>query len=706
MNGLAKLRRKKTPAMRIDAKPKTAVSRNPLRELSNGRLQPAHSRKGVKGGCFGFLLTNSSSSSSVSSTASSSSRGVLPRSPKSAPLCSRAPRPLDARGGPAGVRSRASLKDVSGGARPRFRSLKQSRTDEQQKPTSRSILPRRNRGRAGSEECALQKKDAVEGGRCAAAGDTKGSAFEAASEDGNGATSLRSTPGRGAIPAHFAEVCLGFNLVECGDQLSHGSVLVAAPGKEGGQQPSHSPASTKTATPPVQASISPELGTQSALPTPACFAAGHLVAGVQDRRKCRPRGFLTGGNCGVEIADGGCLGSSGASGSGSGSRRVSLTPPPPLEASVHWLSPPCDDSSGRLRPSAVSSSSKKAPLGVSPAEASVHWFLSPLADATDACVLEDFPSAASEPTGDSPEFGSLLGMSSSPFEKTPSGVEICCSPTANSSVSPFSLIIQKATASARGRNHSLRGKGRRHRYGSVVNNSLFSGDSDGGSNVICTPSTCSCSSRQVGSFPAFDLQDMGEAVETLNPSSPLWKLLSSETQELLSFSPPKSGDPSTPSNSISLSCFRRPSWHRKSVKDGSHAREERSSSSEMKVSWREGLISRMFEMDEFDQTVWTSDKENVGSHGEDELSLQPDIKLVQILGRSSMIKDVNEQFATDGYGSFEFVGNKQNGEKGEVKVSSPIPIPCAESLRMDMDALASSDDSDWNLFFKNNLFEV
>ncbi|EPS72686.1 hypothetical protein M569_02075 [Genlisea aurea] len=49
-----------------------------------------------------------------------------------------------------------------------------------------------------------------------------------------------------------------------------------------------------TPTPPLEASISPEIQihSNSAAPPPLCYGAGHLLSGVTDRRKCRRRGSL------------------------------------------------------------------------------------------------------------------------------------------------------------------------------------------------------------------------------------------------------------------------------------------------------------------------------------------------------------------------------------------------------------------------------
>ncbi|CAA0813510.1 Unknown protein [Striga hermonthica] len=92
---------------------------------------------------------------------------------------------------------------------------------------------------------------------------------------------------------------------------------------------------TAVKTPPVEASLSPEIQTQSRskIPvskmeakTPIFYGAGHLVSGVNDKRKCRRRGSLKGFqkiNLFHENGD--------------------ISIPLPAEASVRWVLSPCDE---------------------------------------------------------------------------------------------------------------------------------------------------------------------------------------------------------------------------------------------------------------------------------------------------------------------------------------------------------------------------
>ncbi|XP_057521592.1 uncharacterized protein LOC130801693 [Amaranthus tricolor] len=109
-------------------------------------------------------------------------------------------------------------------------------------------------------------------------------------------------------------------------------------------------ADTSSPIPPIQASVSPDIqgGSTSvvkATPT-TCYAAGHVLSGVSDKRKCRPRGLLTigdndlFGSCKTRVfssKDENFIGILKRS-------RVSLVPSLE-EASMHWILYPCDEKS-------------------------------------------------------------------------------------------------------------------------------------------------------------------------------------------------------------------------------------------------------------------------------------------------------------------------------------------------------------------------
>lgn len=693
INRPAKLGRRsssETPSRKSEVKPKASGSRNPLKELNGGYLPPAHSREGPRRGCLGRLLSNSSSSSSSRANLLPKSK-PLPRTPTSAPPNSRALRAF-----------KSSVDSRKNQSRPSFEILKHSASDRNQKPAAAAILQRWNSGKHGGQGAATIGKGKP----------TNEPKWEL----------LRH---RRELPEAVSQVSAGLGeamgmsgtpMSLC--KLSYESGSDDPAGEEGDQSQtknSQTPTSTRTATPPVQATISPEFGGQSMLPTPACFAAGHLLTGVQDRRKCRPRGILNGGSGGLDIADSGSLGFLVGSCAES---QASLTPPPPLEASVRWLSSPGNGQSGRL--DQVSSSNSRLCL----AEASVCWFLSRKDNLlAGKPVLQNFPpnsnlgSSGATPSSDH----HLLGVSpasltenacnspgSSNFEKTPPAVEICRSPASSSGLSPFSMILQKASAMSKFKDHSPQDKRRCH-YLSPAVDSPFSADSHGNSNVMCTPSSCSSSSRLIGQLDPFGLHPMAEEAVGNLCSSPPHQGLASDSRPSLQF-PNQSfhfGCPPTPLRSVDLSCFQRSSCLQGSAKEKTQSGGENSSPSEMRISWREGLISRIFDMHEFAHSFWPPEEEDGGCQEEDQLTSELDRKLECSSG-SSKFRKVNEQNAALGFGSFEFSGHEQQSEeKSDGKAAFPSPTPCAESLQIEEEhRLMASDDSDWTLFFKNHLFEV
>lgn len=70
--------------------------------------------------------------------------------------------------------------------------------------------------------------------------------------------------------------------------------------EDGDDEKSNTKYNSNTKTPPVQVSVSPEIQCGSSVMsatattvTPACYGGGHVLTGVIDKRKCKPRGILT-----------------------------------------------------------------------------------------------------------------------------------------------------------------------------------------------------------------------------------------------------------------------------------------------------------------------------------------------------------------------------------------------------------------------------
>lgn len=118
------------------------------------------------------------------------------------------------------------------------------------------------------------------------------------------------------------------------------------------------PSGNKNKTPPIQASVSPEIQTQcgsstvATATTPACYGAGYVVSGVTDKRKCRPRGILTVGE--NIVPDFGAVRDISGFNEDDFSNKENvpgvvdnsssdLVLPLPAEASMHWLLSPCNE---------------------------------------------------------------------------------------------------------------------------------------------------------------------------------------------------------------------------------------------------------------------------------------------------------------------------------------------------------------------------
>ncbi|KAJ4795663.1 GPI-anchored adhesin-like protein [Rhynchospora pubera] len=342
-------------------------------------------------------------------------------------------------------------------------------------------------------------------------------------------------------------------------------------------------------TPPIQASISPEIPCGSSVaPTPVCFAAGHVVTGVVDRRKCRPRGILNIGN-GSEVSN--CS-------DGNDNARVSTSSPllPPLTvgASIHWLSSPSEITNGDSEPRTSSTKCQ--------AEASVDWFLSPHEKSSN---------------GISSRFSPI--KSESPFEKTPNSGSTCepviqKTPSSNSSISPFSIIVKRASES------------------SVMK--------------------LSSSNQQIVDMKA----SSAGIFESIN-----WSTSCKTSSGGNCILPPPRGSfqfrhDFTPFNSVDWSGFTNPN--------------RATPETDKRISWREGLVSRINEMAEKDCCMWLSDCEDDGQEDED---------------------------------PFEF--NSKISIDHDVKCGLGSAVH-AESITVEgEDELVASDDSDWRLLYKNQLFE-
>ncbi|CAL4885516.1 unnamed protein product [Urochloa decumbens] len=434
------------------------------------------------------------------------------------------------------------------------------------------------------------------------------------------------------------------------------------------------------ATPPILASISPEMAAACGSATPACFAAGHhVLAGVDDRRKCRPRGILA------------------IAGEGFTSEDLDAEP---SRASIHWLSSPSGAEAGTC-----STKCGKE-------EASVNWLVSPR-DEGAVDLLEDdifVPRCSSEDAFwrfspdckgllGSPLLGGLLDFGTPASDMsgtTPSSgfPPLQKTPSSGDSISPFSLIVKRASESS-ARLHSLcaqQGLGSSYHRDSAADPTPMSGES--------WPESVSSSTRsgliRTGSRPIKMMDPMLECVEMMNLSprpgdddfdgnsalpAPLPELSFQFTGALM------------PLKSIDLSSFKG-SPHDVEL-NGKETSFRKPVMTETRISWREGLVSRMFDIGDLDWCKWISDDEDspVLSHNDEPL---PDGTKLQPIGHRQ---------GACGFGSVEFscIGDELNNNSS---MASPNPVSVAESMRAEGFELVSSDDSDWALFYKNALFEL
>lgn len=679
MNRPSNLGRKsseETLAKKSETKKKPSPQ-NPLKDLNGGgAYPPSGSADAPRGGCFGFLLSSSSSKDSLPKSK------PFQRTPRSAPPV---PRTLASKNSLKASRFPGSQKNAS---KPSLEASKQIKSKKPSKPRTSDLLQRWNRRKPSSEEKGQSSGNSLDG-------KNPGPELSFEVDFGEKVETLSGLRSGACLACTPEKTLRGFAL---------GVVLEA---KEVELKPSNTP--TSATTPPIQASISPEVPAGSSVaPTPACFAAGHVIAGVHDRRKCRPRGILTVGEGPPEVTRNPVC-------------RDSSTPPPIAGASIHWLSSPSENVNSGLISSF--SSSSRVHLSHCNAEASANW-LRPPCEVRAEGVLENAllspktstlgnkcspdlrnwnisPANSNHPM-ESPQLGGLLCLNSPVLETTPSsGYGFRRTPSTGSSISPFSMILESVAASSKcilPKPYQERG----HCYGSALGTSPFSGESWVEGNVCSTLS--SYSSSRKGGFPAFEMDSMVDLLGTANLSLNLKTNKVSDTLP----SPGRSfqfGCTVTPLNSVDLIHFQQPSCNGTSAPKEACFQGQGLLRSETRISWRDGLVSRIFELGELDCSQWPSDDEdNVNCHGEDNAQSMFDLRFEPNIS-SSVLKDGNERHLASGFGSIEFACDETAVQKSVAEVP-PGPISCSESLSRQGVELVSSGDSNWTLFYENHLFEL
>ncbi|KAG4397662.1 hypothetical protein JHK82_028586 [Glycine max] len=459
------------------------------------------------------------------------------------------------------------------------------------------------------------------------------------------------------------------------------------------------PNSSASRTPPIHNSLSPEIQCGSSLvpktATPACYGAGYVVSGVADKRKCRPRGILT-----VEKNYSGSdkIAANSFDDDDDDARKKVMDTndhaspsllPLPTEAVVHWLSSPCNKGKKIL--------SKEFENGLNQSQG--------LAEST-TLASSTSPSSSSKTFWNVSDSSDLSGGANGIMRKisssiSPNGLaefqvpsDYILSPSHSSLLfSPNPTPICRAGSS---------GKGKTDQYNLIDENSPFSLNSFGSGNVIQTPQSDSSSVLHVGlSLAHADNRKEDISNPGLNSSS---KILLSENLLLNSSMPLEDSVNSSfqfdcltmPCESIDLSKL-------PNFLDGqdpwlSSSTIENASQSQMRISWREGLMSQSYELDEFDCCRCLSDEEEeiANESGTNRFS-GPQVNIETNDGKK-LNSDV-------GITETEDTEQEIHGLDKE-KIPALMSCSGAESISTDGGGLVASGDSDWTLCHVNKSFEV
>ncbi|KNA11209.1 hypothetical protein SOVF_137260 [Spinacia oleracea] len=446
--------------------------------------------------------------------------------------------------------------------------------------------------------------------------------------------------------------------------------------------------------PPIQPSVSPEIhgGSTSvvkATPT-TCYAAGHVLSGVSDKRKCRPRGLLT-------IGDNDLFGSSKTKVFGGDDEgvivgfnkpRVSLVPCP-AEASMQWILSPCDERS----------EDKNDDHGTSGVR-------------LNECDMVMSPNS--------------IGCQSSPLSSLGFSSELCNKSNCTMTTSEATTISHSSRSRSRSRSRSSDFRG-------ILGPSF--------DHMVCSPSVCMpsskvedkcwhdyereatpCSENSIGSGNVIQTPQSDSSSESFGLShlsrdeiSRIWfesELDSvSEVLRRVSLSPecdmPMVDSPRIsfefnplirPDNSIDVANFRK-AMDSPTSPGIPEALLRSFHESEVRISWREGLSSRIFDMDELDCCRCFSDEEDDANKCNDpiESCSPPEVADTD----SNKIMDNACDLTT-------LVHNEDSisQENAERSPSKGTTSPCPESSNGGGSSDHVEKDSSWNVCFENHLFQV
>lgn len=436
--------------------------------------------------------------------------------------------------------------------------------------------------------------------------------------------------------------------------------------------------SNTTKTPPIEASVSPEIqcGLSTGLVSAAtpCYAAGHVLSGVTDKRKCRPRGVLTIGPL-IDSSD--CKKPSGSEdreyeGTGKNavpneSSRASLIPLPAL-ASMHWLLSPCRENNDTCEGESVN----EFRMLTGSATSELLYSTSTCSGSTSDSVHNrakycDSVNRDAARTGGNARI--VLPSPGCPELKDPSSDEM------GRNLFPSSPLALSCC-------HDVKVPDEWKCSCSLVReNSPCSTASLSSGNVIQTPKSDSSSGKH-GGFSWLHSGDHGDnlGAELDSVADFLHKTSLSPTTQ------PSASDP--PNLHFK---FTSASWVSDSTLDNV-------SQCQMRISWRDGIVSRIFGIDDLDCYRCLSDDENGGYRYTNAKTNA---------GVDSSPHEENDLLPEGGSQSPEFLEHKHELSRNG-KLKSPLPEAnlCAESILTEGGGLVSSADSDWTHSCKNQLYQI
>ncbi|CAI9777071.1 unnamed protein product [Fraxinus pennsylvanica] len=449
--------------------------------------------------------------------------------------------------------------------------------------------------------------------------------------------------------------------------------------------------STAAKTPPVEASVSPEIQRKShskvlvstAFMTPICYGAGHLVSGITDKRKCRSRGILTAGRENANLFE-----YKSNEGKVIKESRASLIPMP-AEASLHWLLSPCDvehegndsDLKKRLERCRMISGNNSVLLDLGSSPSTLSGNASDfVCDSDSYCVSSNVGDTAS--TGKTrnvllsprraPELQGFWGPSSRKID------EFFLVDT------PHRTPTDKAINSRGDKNYS---------YNQIGDSAAASVGSLSSGNVIQTPDSNSGSECHIDDYEhrrrhfESEFESVTEILQGMS-LSPRSKMSICDTPGL----DMHCTDLASHSHSIDLNQLPEKNLDKTSIVFESMS--ENLSLSQMRISWRDGMVSQTYEIDEFDCCRCLSDEDvdadgctnkylmafpGTESGANEECALRNSDLKSPVLECESNISDMQKAILSP---------HRQNS--------------CAESICTNGGGLVASGDSDWTICYKNH----